>query len=241
MALNSQGKNDINTYVTLEEKAIIGTPKRVPKPLTPEQQELVDRMRSAPRVPHGQTQWTPPTSQSESTHDDETPMNDDNDLSPEQERQIEEQVDDAMERADIMIATHQQMEALLGEAVFASYVIDYFIDTAGGTLIPIVAGTLMPVVGGTLVSVVGDGVSSLCGLYIIQKARQAGVPNDQIKKMFINLAKDFLIGAIPFVGDFFDFLYRANHKNVEIFKEFVEMEKKKTRKPAPTTPSQRRR
>jgi hypothetical protein len=37
--------------------------------------------------------------------------------------------------------------------------------------------------------------------------------------MVANVAVDGLIGAIPFLGDFFDMTFKANTRNVEIYRE----------------------
>ena len=37
--------------------------------------------------------------------------------------------------------------------------------------------------------------------------------------MMTNVAIDTLVGSIPFVGDLFDFMYKANTKNLRIYEE----------------------
>ena len=40
-----------------------------------------------------------------------------------------------------------------------------------------------------------------------------------ITQMAMNIAIDFAIGSIPIVGDLFDFVWKANKKNVELIEE----------------------
>ena len=62
----------------------------------------------------------------------------------------------------------------------------------------------------------GDIVSSAFGLYIIGVAIDRGLPAVVIARMLVNLALDSTIGAIPILGDLFDFVYKANRRNVDL-------------------------
>jgi hypothetical protein len=42
-----------------------------------------------------------------------------------------------------------------------------------------------------------------------------------IARMMINSLLDFTIGAIPFVGDAFDFVYKSNTRNMKLFHEYA--------------------
>ena len=64
----------------------------------------------------------------------------------------------------------------------------------------------------------GDGVGLLLGLYIVFAARQAKASRLLQARMLFNLAADGLIGAIPLVGDLFDFAFKANTRNLELLK-----------------------
>ena len=46
------------------------------------------------------------------------------------------------------------------------------------------------------------------------------VPKVVLAKMLINVAIDTLVGSIPIVGDFFDVLWRANKKNLELIERY---------------------
>ncbi len=73
-----------------------------------------------------------------------------------------------------------------------------------------------------LVPYVGDlttfGVS---GIMILSMVRH-GASGMLVVKMLWNILIDTLFGAIPLIGDIFDFRYRANRKNFELLKEHYE-------------------
>ena len=47
-----------------------------------------------------------------------------------------------------------------------------------------------------------------------------------IAQMATNIAIDFAIGSIPIVGDLFDFVWKANRKNVELIEDATLDDKK---------------
>ena len=63
---------------------------------------------------------------------------------------------------------------------------------------------------------VGDLATSGVGLYIVGVAVKKRLPAIVIARMLLNLALDALVGAVPFAGDLFDFLWKANRKNVTL-------------------------
>jgi len=65
----------------------------------------------------------------------------------------------------------------------------------------------------------GDMAGGAISAIIILRANAAGVPKAAILHMLANIALDSLAGAIPFVGDLFDFAYKANSKNLEIYRQ----------------------
>jgi hypothetical protein len=75
---------------------------------------------------------------------------------------------------------------------------------------------LDPILG--LVPGVGDLVSTVLSVYILLAAVQYGVPKITLLRMGLNIGIDLLIGAIPFVGDFFDFVWKANERNVNLLR-----------------------
>jgi hypothetical protein len=75
-----------------------------------------------------------------------------------------------------------------------------------------------------LIPVVGDGATATLGFYIIARAWRLGAPLTLIFRMILNLIFDLIIGAIPVVGDAFDFAYRSNAMNVRMLLRYLEKE-----------------
>lgn len=69
---------------------------------------------------------------------------------------------------------------------------------------------------------VGDLAGILVGGFIIAQAIRAGLPRSAIARMVANVAIDGLVGAVPFLGDVFDIAFKANTRNVRIFREAVQ-------------------
>lgn len=73
-----------------------------------------------------------------------------------------------------------------------------------------------------LVPVLGDVITATMGAYIIWEARNLGMPKWKIMRMVGNLGVDTALGAIPLVGDAFDFLFRSNTRNLKIIKKHLD-------------------
>ncbi|MCI0411511.1 DUF4112 domain-containing protein [bacterium] len=79
-----------------------------------------------------------------------------------------------------------------------------------------------------LVPGAGDIISGLLGLFLLIRAFQFRLPKIVIVRMLVNSLLDFAIGAIPFVGDAFDFVYKANTRNMKLFHQYAETPLKST-------------
>ncbi len=75
---------------------------------------------------------------------------------------------------------------------------------------------LDPIVG--LVPVVGDVISGIVGAWVIAEAARFGIPRIVLARMVVNLLVDLAIGAIPFLGDLYDFAFRSNSRNLALFR-----------------------
>lgn len=73
-----------------------------------------------------------------------------------------------------------------------------------------------------LVPVVGDLVSAAMGAWIVWEARNLGMPKWKLWKMGANVAFDTAIGAVPLVGDAFDFLFRSNTRNLKTIRRHLD-------------------
>jgi hypothetical protein len=76
---------------------------------------------------------------------------------------------------------------------------------------------LDPLIG--LVPVVGDLIPAAIGLYLVFEARELGASRWLQARMVGNLLLDLLVGAVPVLGDFFDFMFRAHHRNLKLLQK----------------------
>ena len=75
---------------------------------------------------------------------------------------------------------------------------------------------LDPIIG--LVPGVGDLISTAVSSAIVFHAHRAGVPKATLMRMVANVGVDAAVGAIPLVGDLFDFAFKANRKNLQLYR-----------------------
>lgn len=73
-----------------------------------------------------------------------------------------------------------------------------------------------------LVPIAGDLISQIISSYIIWEARQLGVSHFTMARMIANSMIDTFVGMIPFAGDAFDVVFRANLKNLALLRAHVE-------------------
>jgi len=71
---------------------------------------------------------------------------------------------------------------------------------------------------GLLLPGVGDLLGSALGLYPVLLAWQRGAPKALLARMLLNLAADAAGGAIPVIGDIWDFLFRAHARNLQLLR-----------------------
>lgn len=81
-----------------------------------------------------------------------------------------------------------------------------------------------------LIPGLGDFIGGLLSSVIIYQAHQMGVPRTILIKMVINMLIDTTIGAIPVIGDVFDFIWKANQKNVALLREYEQQPQQVYRK-----------
>ncbi len=73
---------------------------------------------------------------------------------------------------------------------------------------------LDPILG--LVPGVGDMASPVLALLLIWQATRQRVPKPVLARMVVNAVVDAGVGAIPVVGDAFDFVWKANDWNLAL-------------------------
>jgi len=72
----------------------------------------------------------------------------------------------------------------------------------------------------------GDLTGTIISSFIIARAIDAGVPKGAILRMVFNVALDSLFGVVPLLGDLFDFAFKSNIRNLQIYKEALSGERK---------------
>ena len=75
-----------------------------------------------------------------------------------------------------------------------------------------------------LVPGIGDAITTVISLYIVREARALGAPRHVIARMLGNVALDGVVGAIPFLGDAFDVMWRANRRNMALLRKHLDRE-----------------
>ena len=90
----------------------------------------------------------------------------------------------------------------------------------GAVKVPVVGPVgLDPLLG--LFPVAGDVVSAIVAVSLIARSIKYGVPPELIARMLGNVAFDFMVGAVPVVGDVADMWFRANLRNLALLREFL--------------------
>ena len=89
--------------------------------------------------------------------------------------------------------------------------------TIPGTKIPIGLDALAG-----LIPVAGDLITAAMGAWIVWEGRNLGMPKWQLWRMAANVGFDTAIGAVPVVGDVFDFAFRSNSRNLRIIRNHLD-------------------
>jgi hypothetical protein len=72
-----------------------------------------------------------------------------------------------------------------------------------------------------LIPVVGDTVTSAISAYIIFRAAQLGGPPSVLVRMGFNVVVENLVDFIPMLGNLFDFVWKANVKNIRLLEVYL--------------------
>ena len=70
-----------------------------------------------------------------------------------------------------------------------------------------------------LIPGLGDVATGIVSAVIILRAIQHGVHRAAIVRMLLNVGFDTLLGAVPVAGDLFDFAFKSNIRNMQIYRE----------------------
>ena len=72
-----------------------------------------------------------------------------------------------------------------------------------------------------LVPGVGDIFGGLVAVYALRVARMVGAPPVIQLHMLANIAIDAIVGMVPVAGDLFDFVFRAQTRNLALLEAYV--------------------
>jgi uncharacterized protein DUF4112 len=67
----------------------------------------------------------------------------------------------------------------------------------------------------------GDVLTSALSLLIVHHAWQTGASKLTLARMLGNVSIDFVVGAIPLLGDMFDVVWKANRKNARLLEQHL--------------------
>lgn len=73
---------------------------------------------------------------------------------------------------------------------------------------------LDPIIG--LMPGLGDAIGALLSLYVLYEGARLGAPGHILVRMAGNILAETILGAIPLLGDVFDFLWQANSRNMRL-------------------------
>lgn len=76
---------------------------------------------------------------------------------------------------------------------------------------------LDPILG--LLPIGGDVLGVILSGYIVIEAARLGVSRATLGRMVFNIIIDGLVGAIPMLGDLFDFAWKANTLNIQLLED----------------------
>ncbi|TXH68672.1 MAG: DUF4112 domain-containing protein [Thiothrix sp.] len=72
-----------------------------------------------------------------------------------------------------------------------------------------------------LIPGIGDLAAGSLSTYILYQAVKMKVPKAVLARMTLNILLESVIGVIPVLGDLFDFMFKANQRNVDLMRKYV--------------------
>ena len=77
---------------------------------------------------------------------------------------------------------------------------------------------LDPILG--LIPGLGDSLGAVLSLYVLYEGTRLGAPAHVLIRMTGNILVETIIGAIPVLGDAFDFFWQANTRNIRLIHRY---------------------
>ena len=78
---------------------------------------------------------------------------------------------------------------------------------------------LSPLIG--LIPVIGDFAGLILSLYVLYEAKQIGADRVTQRKIIRNMLIEFVGGLVPIIGDAFDAIYKANTRNTQLLRTYL--------------------
>tara|TARA_R110002110_G_scaffold415765_3_gene655329 strand:+ start:99418 stop:99912 length:495 start_codon:yes stop_codon:yes gene_type:complete len=73
-----------------------------------------------------------------------------------------------------------------------------------------------------LIPGLGDAIGAIMSGYIVVEGTRAGAPASVVIRMIGNVLLETIIGWIPFAGDLFDIVFKANQRNVALLDRYLD-------------------
>ncbi|WP_306115534.1 MULTISPECIES: DUF4112 domain-containing protein [unclassified Roseovarius] len=70
-----------------------------------------------------------------------------------------------------------------------------------------------------LIPGIGDVASLAPSAYLIYRGQRLGARKRTIARMALNTGLDFVVGAVPVLGDLFDLFFKANNRNTSLLRK----------------------
>lgn len=74
-----------------------------------------------------------------------------------------------------------------------------------------------------LIPGIGDTVGTFLSFYIVAEAARMGASIATLVRMIGNILLELFVGAIPIIGDLFDFMWKANQRNIALLNRQLDM------------------
>lgn len=66
----------------------------------------------------------------------------------------------------------------------------------------------------------GDWIGAMLSLYVLYEAARLGMPTRILVRMSGNILVETIVGAVPLLGDLFDFVWQANTRNLALIERY---------------------
>lgn len=83
-----------------------------------------------------------------------------------------------------------------------------------------------------LIPGVGDAAGALLSSYILLESHRLGVSTAVLMRMALNVLVEAVVGLVPLAGDLFDFVWKANRRNVALLEHHLREPRRTARRSA---------